>query len=342
MKKLLHTLYVTEPDVSLHLAGEAICIIHSTGEKDHIPLHLLESIIDFSYGEFTQNLLSACAKRGIGVYFLNQYGRLRYQVSGPLMGNVLLRKKQYLFSERKDDCLKVAKQMICAKIKNEIFLLTKFRHNHPIYANAERDRTENALQEILEQARNAQTLDQLRGYEGIAGREYFKVFDTLILSNEETLRFKGRNRRPPKDPCNVLLSFLYKLLEVDCIQALTCAGLDPYVGFLHNDRPGKPSLALDMMEEFRPLIADRLVLKIINLNVITSKMFRTSDSGGVIIDKEGQRILLQAWNQMKQTEILLPKLDAKVPRGLLPHLQAQQMARFLRGTESEYSSIQGR
>ncbi len=342
MMHLLHTLYITELGAALHLSGQALCVTHGDGHTDRIPLHLLENIVCFSRGEATPQLLSACAQRGIGVCFLAPSGYLRYRVLGPIAGNVLLRKRQYLLSEAEDERLSLATEMVRGKIENEAWLLARFRRNHPEAASIEREQAEQALLSAAGSLSDRRTDDQLRGIEGNAAKAYFCVFDTLLLTGDDSLRFHGRSRRPPKDPCNALLSFAYAVLTTDCIQALTCAGLDPYVGFLHGDRPGKPSLALDLMEELRPLLADRLVLRLINLHMVSAAMFEPSENDGIYLNKEGRSIFLREWNRMKQKEVWLPPVSQKGPQGLLPHLQAQQLARCLRGEAVSYRPVQGR
>lgn len=342
MMQLHHTLYITEPDVTLAYEKQALRITHTDGHSDHIPLHPLENIVSFSRGEASSALLTACAQRGIGVSFLTRSGQLRYQIAGPVRGNVLLRKQQYLLSEGATERLSLAASMIRGKIENAAWILARFRRNHPDLENEERESAERFLKSSADNIAEIQTDNQLRGIEGSAAKVYYQVFDSMLLTEDPAFHFYGRNRRPPKDPCNALLSFTYALLTTDCIQALASAGLDPYVGFFHGDRPGKPSLALDIMEELRPLLAERLVLRLINLQIMTSDMFESKEDGGVFLSQGGCKIVLQEWNRMKQKEVFVPEFTEKIPQGLFPHLQAQQLAQYLRKERSSYKPIRGR
>lgn len=342
MMQLHHTLYITEPDVTLDFEKQALRITHADGHSDHIPLHPLENIVSFSRGEASSSLLTACAQRGIGVSFLTRSGRLRYQIAGPVRGNVLLRKQQYLLSEGEKERLSLAASMIRGKIENAAWILARFRHNHPDLENEERESAERFLKDCADSLTDNQTDNQLRGIEGSAAKAYYRVFDSMLLTEDTMLHFYGRNRRPPKDPCNALLSFTYTLLATDCIQALESAGLDPYVGFFHGDRPGKPSLALDIMDELRPLLAERLVLRLINLNMMTSDMFEGKEDEGVYLNQDGRKIVLQEWNRMKRKEVFVPEFAKNIPQGLFPHFQAQQLARYLRKERSSYKPIRGR
>lgn len=290
MTQLRNTLYITEQDVSLYLEGQSLRVAYADGRGDRIPLLPIENIVCFSYGTATPALLTECARRGIGVSFLSQSGRLRYRIAGPVEGNVLLRKRQYLLSEEKTERLSLASQMVRGKIENAVGLLARFRRNHPEALNMKREQAERFMISCADAVSEVQSDERPRGIEGNAAKRYFQVFDTMLLNDDDALRFHGRSRRPPKDCCNALLSFAYTLLSADCIQALTCAGLDPYAGFFHRDRPGKPSLALDMMEELRPLLADRLVLRMINLRIVTSEMFERTRDGGTYINREGKKI----------------------------------------------------
>ena len=337
MRQLLHTLYVMEPDVTLHLAGKALEAVHEDGRKDHIPLHMLEKIVSFSCRPASPSLMARCADSGVDMVFLSQSGRFRYRVTGKTQGNVLLRKQQHTLSEQQR--FSYAKAVLRGKLYGEIFTLSRFRRNHP-KARASKG-VEQKLNQKMEKLEDISDTKTLRGVEGAAAKAYFSVFNDMILPRDPLFCFDTRTRRPPKDRCNAMLSFAYELLAMDCVSALESAGLDPYAGFFHEMRPGKPSLALDLMEEFRSSIADRHVLRMINLHMISSDLFQEKN-GGIYLNDAGRQKFLQEWNRMRQKEVELPDLDTKAPVGLLPHLQAARLARCLRGEEAEYQPVRRR
>lgn len=340
MRHLWHTLYLTQPNTKLHLEGEALKVVHDDGRVDHVPLHLLESIVTFSYGTVSQNVMDACASRGIGLYFHSPNGRLRFQIQGGVHGNVHLREKQYLLGE--EERFQLASEMLRGKLCHCMNLLAKFRRSHPDCENTKLRETENALVEMADALSQASDLETLRGMEGQAAKLYFGVFGQMILSKDPELQFHLRSRRPPKDPCNALLSFAYTMLANDCMHAAECAGLDPCIGFLHGVRPGKPALALDMMEELRPLLADRVVLRLLNLKMITAGQFEASEEGGVYLNEEGRKIFFQEWSRLKQNELFIEEAESRVALGLLPYLQAQQLARYLRGEIDAFHALKWR
>ena len=340
MLHLLHTLYITEPDVSLRLDGQALRVTHADGRKDHIPLHLLEQIVTFSYGTVTQHVMDACAERGIGLSFHTQNGRFRFRIQGEVRGNVHLRQRQYALPE--EERFYMAASVLKGKLRNSRVLLSRHRRNHPTTGAGRLQAAENTLSQIEASLDTLQSKEALRSAEGQAARVYFSVFQDLILSDDRAFHFQGRNRRPPKDPCNAMLSFAYTLLTNDCIQALESAGLDPYVGYFHGTRSGKPSLALDLVEEFRPVMADRTVLHLINLKMLTSDLFAATDDGGIYLNDTGRAVFLREWNQMKHREIQIGCTDQPVPMGLMPYLQAQQLSRYLRGEQANFTTIDRR
>ena len=340
MMQLLHTLYITEPDTELRLKGEALRVIHGDGREDHVPIHLLDGIVTFSYGTVTQYVMAACARRQIPISFLSQKGKFRFRVQGETHGNVLLRRRQYLLPEKQR--LSIARAMLRKKLDNEALLLARSRRNHPDHGGERLLAAEQTLRDFSGAISAELGGDGLRGAEGQAAKTYFAVFSDMILSKDPAFQFHGRNRRPPLDRCNALLSFAYTLLASECISAAESVGLDPCVGMLHGIRPGKPSLALDLMEEFRPVMADRLVLHLLNLRMITTEMFRPVETGGIYLDKEGKKIFLQEWSRAKQRTIQIPVLEQEVPIGLLPHLQAQRLARCIRGEDEAFQTIDWR
>ena len=339
MMQLCNTLYITEPNISLRLEGKAIRAQSENGDSFHIPMHLLEKIVSFSYHSASNALLSACAREGIRVVSLSPSGKFQFSVEGDSSCNTAIRRKQYLLSE--SEKMDIARTMIRGKIENGVSLLLRHSRNHPQHSDMLRSAA-SAMRLDADRLSDAITADALRGVEGTAARKYFDVFDQMILSEDQELHFRGRNRRPPRDPCNALLSFAYSLLAEDCKSALYCVGLDPFAGVLHGERPGKPALALDLMEEFRPAIAERFVLRVINLKMITPAMFQESDDDGIILNAKGRKTFLAEWNTMRRREVFLPEYETSAPLGLLPFLQAQQFSKLLRGEIESYSELRWR
>ena len=340
MLQLLHTLYITESDSALHLEGQCLRVLHSSGQEDHVPLHLLNSIVTFSHGTITQNVMAACAKRGIGLFVLSQNGKFRFQIQGESHGNACLRKRQYMLTEQ--ERLPLASAMLRGKIEHQAFLLAKGRRNHPESGSALLQTAEKMLRDIAQTLAEKTNSGELRGVEGQASKIYFSAFPNLIRTGEETFYFHGRNRRPLKDKCNAMLSFAYTMLMYECLHALESVGLDPCIGMLHGVRAGRPALALDLMEEFRPVMAERLVLHLINLRMVKPEMFETAEDGGIYFDREGKKIFLREWNRMKQRELWVPSLEKNIPIGVLPYLQALRLSRYLREEESAFSVIDWR
>lgn len=335
MKKLMNTLYLVNDDVTVNNTATALDVFdNTTREKTHIPLHMIEKVMVYGNAEISRSTLSKLVECGIGVYYLKQDGQLRYMVNGLTRGNVLLRKKQYLKSAE-ESCWQLPKEMIKAKLKNECFVLHRFNRNH------ESEEIKQAVEKVyglLGRIDESKSLEELRGYEGAAARQYFNVFGNMILSDESLMQFSGRTRRPPRNRSNSMLSYAYTLLMTDCLHALECTGLDPYVGFIHGDRPGKPSLALDIMEELRPVIADRFVLRLINLKIISVDEFQYGQEMGVYLTPKGKKIFLQEWQQYKEQEVEIPELG-KIAKGQIPFLQAQKVSAILRGEESHYKPL---
>jgi len=337
MKKLLNVLYVTVPETYLALDGENVVIKKDEQVAMRLPLHNLENIICFNYQGTSPALMGACVEKNIGLCFLTPYGRFLARVSGKARGNVLLRKKQYLLSEDAGKSSSIAASFLIGKIANCRKVLDRAVRDHALAVDVERlSGASAALKEHLSAIRSCQALDDLLGFEGSAAKIYFGVFDQLILQQRESFYFLERSRRPPLDNLNALLSFFYTLLTNEVASALETVGLDPYVGFLHQDRPGRPSLALDLMEELRPVFADRLALSLINRKQINGKGFTQKESGGVLMDDATRKIVLTAWQERKKEQIVHPFLKEAIPFGLIPHVQAQLLARFLRGDLDAY------
>lgn len=337
MRKLLNTLYVTTVDAWLALDGENVVIQVGDEERGRFPLHGLEGIVCFSYRGASPALMGACGERGIDLCFFRPSGRFLARVSGGVRGNVLLRKTQYRVSEDKAASLDIGKSMLSGKLYNARWVLERATRDHALSVDAERLKAASAmLKGALSRVEKAESADSLRGIEGDAAAEYFGVFDELILNGDEAFAFRGRSRRPPLDCVNALLSFAYALLAKNCASALESVGLDPYVGFVHTDRPGRESLALDLMEELRPAFADRFVLSCINNRIVNAQMFEKTDSGAVLLNEAGRRAFLKAWQERKKETLTHPFLKEKLPWGLIPFVQALLLARFLRGDLDAY------
>lgn len=337
MKKLGNVLYVTSPDAFLSLEGETVVIKKEDQPSTRLPLHNLENIVCFTYLGVSPALMGACAERNVGLCFLTPYGRFQARISGKVKGNVLLRKKQYAVSEKINENVPIAASFLLGKVYNCRKVIERALRDHAMLVDVQTLTTASAsLKETLAAIQGSKTIDDLMGFEGSAAKIYFSIFDQLVLQQREDFAFKERSRRPPLDNLNSLLSFLYTLLTNDVASALEGVGLDPYVGFLHQDRPGRPSLALDLMEELRPVFADRLALSLVNRKQILGKGFTQKESGGILMDDDTRKTVLTAWQERKKEEILHPYLKERIPFGLIPHVQAMLLSRFLRGDLDAY------
>jgi CRISPR-associated protein Cas1 len=337
MKKHLNTLFVTTQGAYLSKEGETVVVKHEGEILLQLPIHTIGGIVCFGQVSLSPFLMGFCAENHVGISFLTENGRFLARVQGPVSGNVLLRRQQYRLADDESCSAHVAKAVLTGKIANCRAVLQRSLRDHGDKVNAEElksasDRLKNGLQ-IMQ---NEGSLDVLRGIEGEAAHTYFSVFDHLIVSQKEDFVFQERNRRPPLDRVNCLLSFVYTLLMHDVRSALEGVGLDPAVGFLHRDRPGRPGLALDLMEEFRPFIADRLTLSLINLNQVQKSGFKTMENGAVLTDDETRKTVLVNYQKRKQEEILHPFIEEKVTIGILFHVQAMLLARYVRGDLDGY------
>jgi len=340
MRKLLNTLFVTSPNSYLTRDGENIVIQIDGEDKMRLPIHTLEGIVCFGYAGASPALMSLCAKRGVGLSFNNEYGKFLARVSGEVQGNVLLRKKQYKVSDNKEETIKIARNCIQAKVLNCRTILQRVTRDHGSVVDISKLEDVSArLLNSINQMGQTENIDSLRGIEGDAAKNYFSVFNELILKQKDDFYMVSRNKRPPKDFLNALLSFLYTLLAHDVQSALETVGLDPYVGFLHQDRPGRPSLALDLMEELRPILADRMALSLINRQQIKAKGFTIKENGAVLMDDDTRKEVLQCWHKRKQEEITHPFLKEKMQSGLIPYAQAMLLARHLRGDLDGYPAF---
>lgn len=337
MRKLLNTLYVTLPEAYLSLDGENVVVLEGEEEKLRVPLHNLEQIVTFGYTGASPALMGTCASHGVDLCFMTVHGRFLARVSGETHGNVVLRTTQYQLFTDESFSLQIARDIISAKLANSRWVMERTLRDHPMRVDTELlHAASDRLQKEITDVRNAKSIDQLRGMEGTAASEYFGTFSELIINQRESFTFDTRNRRPPLDPVNALLSFAYALLSNDVKAALETVGLDPYVGFMHTLRPGRPSLALDLMEELRAPIADRFVLTLINQKAITASGFTKTESGAVRMDDETRKKVLIAWQTRKQESITHPFLKEKLPWGLVPFAQALLLARYLRGDLDAY------
>jgi CRISPR-associated protein Cas1 len=337
MKKIGNVLYVTTPEAYLTLNGENVVVRKDKAVSMRLPLHNLESIVCFNYPGVSPALMGACAERHVGLVFLKPSGRFLARVTGRVQGNLLLRKRQYELAARDDTRVAIARSCLQGKVANSRKVIERAVRDHAMLVDVPALRQASAsLKEVLTSLQESATIDTLRGMEGNAAKRYFAVFDQLILQQKEDFQFKERSRRPPQDPVNALLSFLYTLLTYDVTSALETVGLDPYVGFLHADRPGRPSLALDMMEELRSVVADRLALTMVNRKQIAGKGFVQKESGGVLMDDGTRKAVLTAWQERKRDEIVHPYLKERIPLGLVPFVQATLLARYVRDDLDAY------
>ena len=337
MKKLLNTLYILSEDSYSRLDGENVVIVKGDEVAGRFPLHTLEAIVSFSYRGASPQLMGACAQRDVSLSFFTPSGRFLATVCGESRGNVLLRRQQYRLADDAAASCRIARGFVLGKVYNSRAVLERARRDHPQRVDvAALGRASQALAQALPQISEETDLESLRGLEGTAALQYFGVLDELILQGREAFRFDSRTRRPPRDPVNAMLSFAYVLLARNCASALSAVGLDPYVGFLHRDRPGRTSLALDLMEEQRSVLSDRFVLTVINNRVLQPKHFDQQENGACLLTEEGRRAFLTAWQQRKQEVLTHPFLGEKIPWGLLPHVQALLLARTLRGDLDAY------
>lgn len=340
MKRHGNTLYVTTPGAYLAKDGETVAVRIEGETRLRVPIHTLDGVVCFGKVSASPFLLGFCAKRGVGFSMLSEYGRFLARVQGPVSGNVLLRREQYRRADSEDASAAIARSFLAAKVANARWVLVRWLRAPTDDTGAEAvRRAAETLRHRLDEIEREPTLDRLRGIEGHAARQYFEVFDHLIGQQKDGFRFAGRNRRPPTDPVNALLSFLYTLLRHDCESALETVGLDPAVGYLHRDRPGRASLALDLMEELRPYLADRLALSLINKRQVHPAGFTRDEGGAVWMDDDTRKAVITAYQQRKDDTLEHPFLQERTTVGLLMHLQALLLARHLRGDLDAYPAF---
>ena len=333
MKKLQNSLYVTRQGAYVHKERETIVIEHECQKLMQVPIHSVSGLFCFGNVLVSPALMGFCGEKGVNLAFFTEYGRFYGQLQGRKAGNVLLHRAQYHAGETTS--LEIARSIVAAKLVGSRNVLLRHQRNHG--ATESIARATRHLAASIRLAKNVDNLDSLRGIEGDAAATYFAVFEELINeSQRDDFPFSGRNRRPPRDPVNALLSFVYAILGQDIGAALNGVGLDPQVGFLHADRPGRDSLAQDLLEEFRPWLADRLVLSLINRRQLKASDFITESSGAVRMSDDARKQLLVAYQEKKQQEVMHPFLKEKVPIGIIPHVQAMLLARHLRGDLERY------
>lgn len=337
MKHLLNTLFVTSQDAYLALEGETVVVYREKQAAGRFPLHTLSGILSFSYAGASPALMGACAQRRVNLAFCTPRGRFLARAVGPSHGSVLLRRTQYRFADDPAQSGRVARNFLFGKVYNARWSIERTRRDHGLRLDsASLTASASHLKELLPQIAAAASLEHLRGLEGAGATLYFGQFDQLILGEKPLFSYQSRSRRPPRDPVNALLSFVYSLLSHDCASALESVGLDSYVGFLHRDRPGRASLALDLMEELRPCMADRFVLTLINNRMVGRQDFDFLENGAVFLSDSGRRSVLKRWQERKKEPLTHPYLQEKLSWGLVPYLQALLLARCLRGDLDAY------
>ncbi len=340
MRHLLNTLFVLSEDSYLSLDGENVVVSRGKTETARFPLHTLESILCFSYSGASPSLMGGCARRGVDLCFFSPRGQFLARAVGEERGNVLLRKQQYRIADDEIQSCRYARGFLIGKVYNARWVLERATRDHPQRVPVEKlKRLSSQMAAALPLIGECEDPGQLLGLEGEAAQRYFDGFGELVLQQREDFPFTSRSRRPPLDNINALLSFAYTLLARDCAAALEGVGLDPYVGFLHRLRPGRRSLALDLLEELRAVFADRFVLSCINQKVLTAKHLQKQENGAVLLTDEGRREFLSAWQGKKQEQITHPFLKEKLPWGLVPHVQALLLARTIRGDIEQYPPL---
>ncbi|UHA71865.1 type I-C CRISPR-associated endonuclease Cas1c [Paenibacillus sp. 481] len=337
MRKLLNILYVTSPKSYIKRDGENIVIYNDQTETFRIPAHNLEGIVMFGYMGASPGAMQLCTEQGIALSFLKESGQFMARVQGKVSGNVLLRRRQYRMADMDADCVRIATRFIAAKVANSRNVLIRGIRDHGEHVNQTLVRnTSDELKKSVRKVMHVTSLDEILGVEGDASKRYFAAMNELILYGKEAFYMKGRNRRPPRDRMNALLSYLYTFLMLETQSALETVGLDPAVGFLHRDRPGRASLALDVMEELRAYMVDRLALSLVNRKQIQVNDFLVQENEAVILKQDARKKVISAWQERKQTVITHPYLKEKIQLGLLPYVQALLLARHIRGDLDDY------
>lgn len=335
MRRMLNTLYVTTQDSYLHRDGECVAVEHD-GATRKFPLHMLEGLVLRDRVMCSPALLGLCAERGVSVSWIRESGRFLASVRGPVDGNVLLRRAQYRMADDGAATAALARAFVIGKVSNARTILLRAARDRP---DGRLDAACARMADVLRRLEPDTSLAVVRGLEGEAAQAYFSAFPALIRDGDPAFRFSGRSRRPPRDAVNAMLSYLYVLLMHEARSALECCGLDPQVGFLHRDRPGRPGLALDLMEEFRSWLADRLVCTLINRGQVRAGDFRITESGAAEMNDDARATLIEQWQKRKQEEIMHPFLQEAIPAGMAFQVQARLLARRIRGDLDAYPPL---
>lgn len=334
MTVLDRTLYVLTPGTVVRVQGESLRLFIEGELKGHMPLHRLGAVVIVGDAMVSSRVLQACTERGIALTYLSRSGRMMARVDAPGSGNVLLRRAHYRAADDPAIAHCLARMFIAGKVRNTRSIYMRFLRETSDPPDALK-LLPDQFQQILASLKRSMDIQEVRGLEGAAAKLHFGHIHHLITDGQSPFAVHGRSRRPPRDPFNATLSFVYSLLMSDCSAALAAAGLDPQVGFLHTDRPGRPSLALDLMEEFRP-VADRFVLTLINRKELSARDFRSYDGGAVLLRGTGRKSVVSAWVRRKETSLKHPVTGEKLRLGLMPFVQARLLARFLRGDLTDY------
>ncbi|MBL1213967.1 MAG: type I-C CRISPR-associated endonuclease Cas1 [Ignavibacteriae bacterium] len=337
MKKHLNTLYITSDDAYIHKDHETFIVEIDNKKVFQAPVHSIENIVCFGYKIISPSLMAYCAENNIGICYLSPNGKFLAKVYGAQKGNVLIRKQQYLISDDEFLSMEIARPIIAAKVSNYRYILQRHQRNHSDICPETVIKAIAAMGKRLSNIEKSNSLNELRGYEGESAQIYFSVLSELIVAQKSDFVFANRSKRPPLDAANSLLSFIYAILVNDVRSALETTGLDPQVGFLHQLRAGRPSLALDVMEEFRAYMGDRIMLNLINLKQVNIKDFEKRESGEIRMSDKARKAVLAAYQKRKQETITHPFLQEKMTIGLLPHIQAKLLARYIRGDIEKYT-----
>lgn len=340
MRKLRNTLYVITPDKYLSLDGENIVMHSKDDTQTRLPLHNVEDIVIFGGRGASPALMNKCTEDNIGLTFMSRSGKFLARAEGAISGNVYLRREQFRIADDEARSLSVAKNFIIGKLFNSRYVIERAVRDHSLQVDVDKLKNRsNLLSQAIIKCQSVSDIDILRGIEGESAQLYFSVFDEFILQQKDEFRFVTRSKRPPLDNVNALLSFSYSVATGMCTSALETVGLDPYVGFMHTDRPGRRSLALDLVEEFRAIMCDRFVISLINKRIINNGDFEKKEDGAVLLSEDGRKVFLTHWQNRKQDIVMHPFLKEKVEWGLLPYIQALLLSRYIRGDLDEYPML---
>ncbi len=340
MRKLRNTLYVTTPDKYLSLDGENIVLYAKDNTTARVPLHNIEDIVVFGGRGASPALMNKCTEDNIGLTFMSHSGKFLARAEGAVSGNVYLRREQFRIADDEKRSLAIAKNFIIGKLYNSRYVIERAVRDHPLQVDIDKLKSRSELlSQAIVKCQNVSDIDTLRGIEGESAQLYFSVFDEFILQQKDDFHFETRSKRPPLNNVNALLSFSYSMATGMCTSALETVGLDPYVGFMHTDRPGRRSLALDLVEEFRAIMCDRFVISLINKRVISNSDFEKKEDGAVLLNDNGRKVFLTQWHNRKVDIVTHPFLKEKIEWGLLPYVQALLLSRYIRGDLDEYPML---